>query len=169
MEYTRSRNNLGLKMKTILLDLNYTLVSNSAIKLSPFIRQIEGEVYRMDLIEAVKPYPVILITARPAKYTEATLKSIKTKTGWQPDEAFFNDQGMFPPAFKKTVLERFLLTRDIEMIGVESNPKTRAMYKNNGIESCSYADFIRDVKTWMQMSHQLDIIPPTINGALTSP
>lgn len=156
-------------MKTILLDLNYTLVSNSTTKASPFSKQIQGEQYRMDLVEAIRPYPVILITARPFKYTEQTLESIKAKTGWQPDEAFFNDLNLFPPAFKKSVLDRYLLSRNIEMFGVESNPRTRAMYKNNGVESCSYADFIRDVNSWMQVSHQLDIPLLKKNGNLTSP
>jgi hypothetical protein len=36
----------SLKRPIILLDLNYTLVANSEVKLQPFTKQIEQEIYR---------------------------------------------------------------------------------------------------------------------------
>jgi hypothetical protein len=133
----------------ILLDLNYTLVSNSLEKLTPFTRQIEHERYRGDLIAALLEVPVILITARPDVHRRQTLRSIQEKTGWSPDEAFFNDTKYFPPAFKKSVLDRFLKDRGLEFFGIESNPKTRAMYANQGIKSVPYETFIQDPKQWL--------------------
>lgn len=134
---------------TILLDLNYTLISNSTEKKSPFIKQIEIEQYRKDLIDAIAGYPVIMITARPIKYQSITLENILNQVGWNPEESFFNDNGWWPPAFKKSILDRYLLERKITMFGVESNPSTRAMYKNQGIQSCNYSDFIEDPEKWL--------------------
>lgn len=76
-----------------LLDLNYTLVSNQATTktLRPFSQRLAAEEYRTDLIEAVRGDRVILITARPDRQREETLANILRKTGWQPQEWYFND------------------------------------------------------------------------------
>ena len=74
----------------MLLDLNWTLVENSDQRRSPFAEQIAGERYRGWLVDLVRPHPVILVTARPEAYREATLASLAAKTGWQPLEAVFN-------------------------------------------------------------------------------
>lgn len=134
---------------TILLDLNYTLISNSIEKRNPFIKQIEVEKYRADLIDSIRSHSVILITARPIKYQDVTLQNISSQTGWSPGEAFFNDNGYWPPAFKKSILDRFLLKRKLIMFGIESNPRTRSMYLNQGIKSCCYSDFIKEPKKWL--------------------
>jgi len=117
----------------VLLDLNYTLVANSEEKRSPFIRQIEREKYREWLLHLIKDQYVILITARPAKYSEATLKRIERLLDWQPEEAYFNDTGWRPQVFKSYVLRKKIFPRhgrikDIHYLAIESNPKTRAMY-----------------------------------------
>lgn len=120
----------------ILLDLNYTLVANSQDKRQPFISQIDNETYRSWLIKLVKKYHVILITARPARYKEATLRSILEKTGWQPQEAYFNTYGLPPPEAKETILNHHILNkRKGTMLAIESNPKTRSMYEKYGIHS----------------------------------
>jgi hypothetical protein len=128
----------------ILLDHNFTLVANSDVKLSPFTRQIAAETYRQDLVDAIRDQTVILITARPHKYREETLSSIKAKTGWSPAEAYFNTENDRPPVSKRKVLERHLLNRfkPYEMFGIESNPQTRGMYATFGIRSQTYAAFI---------------------------
>ena len=130
----------------ILLDLNHTLVANSHEKRSPFLRQIEGEVYREDLIRALAGHYVILITARPAKYRVPTLHSIESKTGWHPDEAFFNDLGEAPPVFKANVLQTVLLPRfgADRLLGVESNPQTRAAYARLGVRSMPWDQFLSE-------------------------
>lgn len=128
-----------------LLDLNYTLVANSNEKHKPFTRQIELEHYRLDLIEKIAGNTVILITARPDMHKEATLRSIADKcNGWRPEKAYFNDKRLFPAAIKKSILDRFIFPAydDAVFFGIESNPQTRAMYANNGIQSAPYDKFM---------------------------
>jgi len=121
----------------ILLDLNYTLVENSTEKQKPFSKQIEAERYRAWLVKLVKPHHVILMTARPAKYFAETIASIEEKTGWQPDEALFNAYGLMPPIAKERMLKEHVLPKydKSEMLAIESNPATRAMYARYGIRS----------------------------------
>ncbi len=121
----------------ILLDLNYTLVENSTEKQKPFTKQIAAERYRAWLVNLVKPHHVILMTARPAKYFAETIASIEEKTGWQPDEALFNAYGLTPPVAKERMLKEHVLPKYgvSEMLAIESNPATRAMYARYGIRS----------------------------------
>ncbi len=138
-------------MKTCLLDLNFTLVGNSDQKLSPFIRQIEAETYRVDLIERLRDMGarVILVTARPADYAKATLHSIESKTGWHPDAAYFNDLNLPPPALKEAILrDRLLPHYEVaDLFAVESNPRTRGVYARYGVRSETYAAFMASALT----------------------
>lgn len=122
-----------------LLDLNYTLVENSEDKASPFLKQIEGERYRAALIEALKDKRVFMLTARPQKYREETLRRIGGKTYWTPERAYFNEHNLPPPQAKeimlKTLREEF---PDETFFAIESNPKTRAMYAKHGVESAPW-------------------------------
>jgi hypothetical protein len=127
-----------------LLDLNYTLVANSENKRSPFIHQIAAEIYREALVERLQGERVFLLTARPAKYETATLASIKAKAGWQPERAFFNSYGLPPPIAKQEMLKKIMPEFPREkFFGIESNPATRAMYARHGIESSTWADFLK--------------------------
>ncbi len=121
----------------ILLDLNYTLVSNSHEKLKPFVRQIEKETYSPDLLARIKDKTVILITARPQVHKARTLQSIKAKTGWQPKDAYFNEWFLAPPSCKKKILETYIFPKyganPESYVAIESNPSTRAMYEKFGI------------------------------------
>ena len=133
----------------ILLDHNYTLVSNSHQRRSPFTRQIDIETYRDWLLDLLRDRRVILITARPEKYREPTLASIRAKTGWQPEAAYFNEAGLMPPLAKKRALERHIFPRfggpgQTVYFGVESNPKTRAMYDRFAIPSVTAAELEQD-------------------------
>jgi len=121
----------------ILLDLNYTLVENSTEKHKPFIKQIEAEQYRPWLVKLLRPHHVILMTARPATYFAPTIASIEEKTGWQPDVALFNAYGLTPPLAKERMLKEHVLPKysEAEMLAIESNPATRAMYARYGIRS----------------------------------
>lgn len=90
-------------MKNIcLLDLNYTLVGNQADTrmLRPFSRRMEAEEYRADLIEAIRDDYVIIVTARPDYQMKQTMANIKRKTGWQPQEWYFNDINAEPPGLQ---------------------------------------------------------------------
>ena len=149
----------------ILLDLNYTLVSNSLTKKSPFIKQIEGEEYRKWLIELVKPYMTILITARPQHHRNQTLQSILDKTGWHPQDAHFNAYNLRPPQAKERMLIDLIFPRygrESAYLAIESNPRTRIMYAKYDISSI----FVEDGIEWTALP-QLDISPAT-SGNLTT-
>ena len=132
-----------------LVDLNYTLVENSpkwgAPKIYPFIRQIEQETYRQWLVDFLRDKYAILITARPQKYREATLERIKLLTGWQPQEVYFAEISTTPPEIKEDLLLRYIFPKHgrncDDFFGIESNPKTRAMYLRYSIESLRAEDF----------------------------
>lgn len=132
-----------------LVDLNYTLVENSpkwgAPKIYPFIRQIEQETYRQWLVDFLRDKYAILITARHQKYREATLERIKLLTGWQPQEVYFAEISATPPEIKEDLLLRYIFPKHgrngEDYFGIESNPKTRAMYLRYSIESLRAEDF----------------------------
>jgi hypothetical protein len=126
-----------------LLDLNYTLVANSEDKRSPFAAQIVNEQYREELIAALQGSPVYLLTARPYRYESMTLKSIRDKTGWAPDRAYFNCYNLPPPAAKQAMLKEILQEHQpAELLAIESNPKTREMYARHGIKSQTWSQFL---------------------------
>lgn len=87
----------------------------------------------------------ILITARPQKYREATLERIKLLTDWQPQEAYFAEISATPPDIKEDLLLRYVFPKHgrngEDYFGIESNPKTRAMYLCYNIESLRAEDF----------------------------
>lgn len=132
-----------------LVDLNYTLVGNSpkwgAPRVFPFSKQIEQETYRQWLVDFLKDKFTILITARPDRYREQTLERILAQTGWQPQEAYFAEFQATPPEIKEHLLLNYIFPKhgktDSEYFGIESNPKTRAMYKKYGVISLEYNDF----------------------------
>lgn len=132
-----------------LVDLNYTLVENSpkwdAPKIYPFIRQIEQEAYRQWLVDFLRDKYAILITARPARYREQTLERILSQTGWQPQEAYFAEISAPPPEIKEHLLLNYIFPKHgrngDDFFGIESNPKTREMYKKYGIKSLKFSDF----------------------------
>lgn len=138
-------------MKRIcLLDLNYTLVGNQmdTRMLRPFSRRMEAEEYRTDLIDAIRDDQVIIITARPTYQMQQTMENIRKKTGWQPQEWYFNDIDADPPTFKESALRRFVFPKHgmdgAQFYAVESNPKTRAMYARHGIRAKPYSDFMKE-------------------------
>lgn len=120
-----------------LLDLNYTLVANSHEKRTPFTAQIEQEQYRQWLVELLRPHTVYLVTARPAKYEDATIASIRAKTGWEPFQWYFNSINAPPPVLKETVLRHLFSKGHIagDFFAIESNPATREMYRKHGVKS----------------------------------
>ena len=135
--------------KIILLDLNYTLVSNQrqTRNIRPFKERLKYEMYRKDLIEAISDNYVIIITARPAYQGDDTLVNLEEKAGFKPNEAYFNDLDFAPPQIKESILKRFVFPRfgtdGSRYFAVESNPKTRAMYAQYGIAAEPYELFIK--------------------------
>ncbi len=134
------------KDKIILLDLNYTLIANSKeIKTMPLDKKIKSQKYETDLINLIKDNYVILITASPYRRSYKILRDIKEKTGFEPDESFWNF-GRQPPALKKYWMENEVIPQHGDdgdkYLAIESNPATRRMYKKLGIEARPKGDFI---------------------------
>lgn len=136
-----------------LVDLNYTLVGNSPKwgepRITPFSKQIELETYRQWLVNFLHDKYAILITARPIRYKEQTLARIFSQTNWQPNEAYFAEISAPPPEIKEDLLLRYIFPKHgkngEDFLGIESNPKTRAMYGRYGILSQSQADLQKSV------------------------
>lgn len=132
-----------------LLDLNQTLVDKNKDdpRLSPFPLQIKREKYRLELVEELQAYRVILLTARPEKYKAQTLAHIEALTGWLPEEAYFAEITAQPHIMKEHLLLKHVLPRHgkdaRKYFGIESNPKTRAMYAKYGIKSMTYDEFLK--------------------------
>ena len=124
-----------------LLDLNYTLVANSAphgTPSEPMHKRIQTELYRHWLVDLLRPHRVILITARPDRWREATLLRIRELTGWEPMDAYFDDGvTRTPPAIKRRILLAKIFPKygRVDFYGIESNPKTRDVYATLGIPS----------------------------------
>ena len=132
-----------------LVDLNYTLVGNSPKwgepRITPFSRQIEQETYRQWVVDFLRDKYAILITARPIRYKEQTLARIFSQTNWQPQEAYFAEISATPPEIKEDLLLRYIFPKHgrngKDYFGIESNPKTRAMYKRYDIYAVKAEDF----------------------------
>ena len=124
--------------KIILLDLNYTLISNSGRCSGPYPERIYQQNYETELLDMIKDNYVILITARPERYKDETLKHIKQKTGFEPDESYWN-RGMTPPEIKQYWLTNEIFPKHGDdprsYYAIESNSNTRRMYSQNGIKS----------------------------------
>ena len=134
------------KDKIILLDLNYTLIANSSqIRYLPLDEKIKNQEYELELIDLIKDNYVILITASPYKRSHKILRDIKEKTGFEPDESYWNFNRQ-PPVVKKYWMESEVLPNHGDdpdkYLAIESNPTTRAMYRKLGIEARPKGDFI---------------------------
>ena len=138
-----------------LVDLNYTLVGNSPKwgepRITPFSRQIELETYRQWLVDFLRDKYAILITARPIRYKEQTLARIFSQTNWQPQEAYFAEISAPPPEIKEDLLLRYIFPKHgrngEDFFGIESNPKTRAMYGKYGVPSQNEKRFYQDLNS----------------------
>ncbi len=138
-----------------LVDLNYTLVGNSPKwgepRITPFSRQIELETYRQWLVNFLRDKYAILITARPIRYKEQTLARIFSQTNWQPKEAYFAEISAPPSEIKEDLLLRYIFPKhgknSADFFGIESNPKTRAMYGKYGIPSQNEKRFYQDLNS----------------------
>lgn len=130
----------------ILLDLNYTLVSNSykVRYIRPYQAKINKEEYREWLVDLLKDFYVIIITARPDYQKNHTVNSFKEKlNGWIPDEMYFQEEDDRPPVAKEKLLQKYIVPKyglDRNYLAIESNPKTKEMYKRYNIPSVSVYD-----------------------------
>ena len=134
------------KDKIILLDLNYTLISNSwAIRYEKLPEKIYKRQYEHRLIELIKNNYVILITASPDMTSYDSLKHIEDNTDLKIAESYWNF-GKRPHELKRYWLEKAILpthgNEAEKYLAIESNPKTREMYAEFGIEARPKGDFI---------------------------
>ena len=134
------------KDKIILLDLNYTLISNSwAIRREKLPEKINKRKYEHGLIELIKNNYIILITASPDMTSYDSLKHIEDNTDLKIAESYWNF-GKRPHELKRYWLEKAVLPAHgddpTRYLAIESNPKTREMYAEFGIEARPKGDFI---------------------------
>ena len=89
------------KDKIILLDLNYTLISNSwAIRYEKLPEKISKREYEHELVDLIKDNYVILITASPYSTSYDSLKHIEENTDLKIAESYWNF-GKRPTCTKK--------------------------------------------------------------------
>lgn len=134
-----------IKNKIILLDLNYTLISNSDKCFGAYPRRIYKQKYEKELIDVIKNNYVILITARPITYKEETLRHLKKLTNFEPDDSYWNFEknkgDMQPHKLKEYWLEKEIFKKYGDnpnlYFAIESNKLTRKMYHKKGINAIS--------------------------------
>lgn len=135
------------KDKIILLDLNYTLISNSwKIRHDELPQKILNRQYEEELVEKIKDNYVILITASPYYTSFDSLKHIEDNTDLKISESYWNF-GKRPPELKEYWLKKAIFAThgdDPEKyLAIESNEDTREMYAKYGIEARPKWDFIK--------------------------
>jgi hypothetical protein len=142
----------GTEPEIILLDYQATLVKNFAERQQwmainkgrPYHEWIPKEQFRENIIKACEGKHVILITARPAKYGNLTMRMILEKTGWQPNEAYFNEYGERPDQCKLRILQNTIYPKhgrgSLKYLALESNEQTRKMYAKQGIAAVRWND-----------------------------
>lgn len=134
------------KDRIILLDLNYTLISNSwSIRFEKLPGKINKRKYEHELVELIKDNYVILITASPYYTSFDSLKHIEENTDLKIAESYWNFNRS-PPKLKRYWLEKAVLPTHgddpSKYLAIESNNDTREMYAEFGIEARPKSDFI---------------------------
>lgn len=140
--------------KIILLDLNYTLISNSQQCYGAYPKRIYQQKYETELLDMIKNNYVILITARPEIFKEETLKHIKKLTGFVPNDSYWNTgygkQGMQPHILKEYWLNNAIFDKygedPSQYYAIESNHLTRKMYKKYRIKANKKQDIMAKYK-----------------------
>lgn len=139
------------KDKIILLDLNYTLISNSwSIRYDKYPDKILNRQYEHELVNKIKDNYVILITASPDYTASDSLKHIEENTDLKIAESYWNFGKQRPPALKEYWLKKEVLPKHGDdprkYLAIESNEDTRDMYAKYGIEARPKWDFIKKNK-----------------------
>jgi hypothetical protein len=128
--------------RIVLMDLNVALSSNfKEMRHHAFERFIkEVEEFRPWMVDLLRDEYVVLITARNIRWQNATLERMEKLTGWLPNEALFNDTGISgaeAPLVKKAQFLNRVVPRHgesrMKYFAIESNPRTREMYKSLGV------------------------------------
>ena len=135
------------KDKIILLDLNYTLISNSwKIRHDELPQKIFNRKYEHELVDKIKDNYVILITASPNYTASDSLKHIEENTDLKISESYWNFGNQSPPELKEHWLKKAVLPKHgddpSKYLAIESNEDTRKMYARYGIEARPKWDYI---------------------------
>ena len=135
------------KDKIILLDLNYTLISNSwPIRYDEYPDKIFNRQYEQELVNKIKKNYIILITASPYETSFDSIKHIEENTDLKIAESYWNFGNTNPPDLKEYWLEKAVLPThgddSSKYLAIESNEDTRDMYARYGIEARPKWDFI---------------------------
>jgi lipopolysaccharide/colanic/teichoic acid biosynthesis glycosyltransferase len=135
----------------ILLDLNSTYAANASQVhvMQRGIYNVQQEFYRSWLTAMLRHRTVVMLTSRPSKYQEETMKRIFDIEGWTPGLAVFN--AWFLPAsdaklkmLRDTVYPLFGEPVPGRYVAIESNIKTRAMFKQQAIPAYTQQEVQRD-------------------------
>ena len=135
------------KDKIILLDLNYTLISNSwKIRHDELPDKIFNRKYEHELVDKIKDNYVILITASPDYTATDSLKHIEENTDLKISDSYWNFGNQSPPELKEYWLKKAVFPKHGDdpnkYLAIESNKDTREMYARYGIEARPKWDFI---------------------------
>ena len=141
------------KSLVILLDLNYTLVSNSYLKKQQrmsYAAKITHEKYRQWLLDLVKGHTVLLCTVRHQRYQVQTLQNIKEETGWLPAASYFNpdpdtwDGGIVKGLYMEHIFSIYGTPQQRPYFAIESANSTKAMYRKHKICAASVRNQVWD-------------------------
>jgi hypothetical protein len=125
----------------LLLGLEDTLAANSReVNPKGRIYTVAAEHYHRWLRDLIEGQYVILLSARPADYRQATLDRIWRELRWQPDELFCNEWNFRPGKCKELILHRCILPKhgpasQTWYLAVEGNDESTAMYASHGIDA----------------------------------
>lgn len=139
-------------MKLILCDLNMTLSANMREVMAaafggrprrPFGEVVKRvEAYRPDLIRWLVEaqdagWSVELFTVRDIRWKQDTLLNLAERTGFAPQDAWFNDtgrSGKHAADVKRVLLERAVRTRRPDLLfAIESNAAVHRMFRECGV------------------------------------
>jgi len=124
------------------LSLNMKTVTGHAMQVGMEQAILSHEVYRPELLKWLQEaqahdWEVHLFTVRKTCWQEPTLANIQKRTGWVPDQAWFNDTGI--DGSKAYKVKQTLFNRVVEtcspshLYGLESNSNVHKLYSQYGV------------------------------------
>jgi hypothetical protein len=127
--------------KIVLLDLNKTLAEHCVWNWKTGWYDVDKDEYSLELINVLESlgYFVIIVTARPEIYKEATLTKLLSEHPDFPLMGYVckngkSDRFVKISVFKKAYAEELLkFVEPTDLVCVESNAETRKEYKSLGI------------------------------------
>jgi len=134
----------------ILLDLNSAYAANASQVhvMQRGIYNVQQEFYRTWLTTMFRHRAVVMLTSRPSKYQDETMKRILDIEKWTPGLAVFN--AWFLPApdaklkmLRETVYPTFGEPAPGRYVAIESNIKSRAMFSQQLIPAYTQQEIER--------------------------